>query len=186
MTPRFSVIVATSGRPTLARALQSLADQPLAPPDAVLLTAGDEVLVVGAGAAIHDVADTFGYRFLEAGPFGDWGQRERQAAMAHATGTHLVFLDDDDVFLPGAFAAMRRACAAHPGRPLMFKMITIGGSTIWTDPAVRCGNHGGPQFVTPNDPAKLGTGAFATKATLISASRPSRTIRPGRWSGTRL
>lgn len=156
MRPTFSVIVATTGRPTLPRALQSLADQPLVPGDPVLLTAGDEVIVVGAGAAIRGVAARFGYRFLEAGPFGDWGQQERQTAMRHARGTHLAFLDDDDVFCPGAFAAMRAAVGAHPRRPVMFKMVAPWGTTIWKDPVVRCGNHGGPQFVCPNDPARLG------------------------------
>jgi glycosyltransferase involved in cell wall biosynthesis len=148
MTPRFSVIVATIGRPSLTRALQSLADQPLA--------ADDQVLVVGHGDAISDAAVRRGYTFLPCPPGGNWGAVERRRGMLHATGTHLVFLDDDDIFLPGAFAAMRTGCAAHPGRPLMFRMIAPWGDVIWREPTVRCGNHGGPQFVTPNDPARLG------------------------------
>jgi hypothetical protein len=146
---RFSVIVATVGRVSLTRALQSLADQPLA--------AGDEVLVVGQEIpGIVDEAARFGCRFLACPPGANWGSLERRRGMTHATGTHLVFLDDDDVFLPGAFAAMREACAAHPGRPLMFRMIAPWGETLWREPVVREGNHGTPQFVTPNDPARLG------------------------------
>lgn len=150
MSVRFSVIVATQGRPSLARALQSLADQPLA--------ADDEVLVVGqAIPAIVDVAAAFGSRFVACPPGGDWGHTERQVAMPLAQGTHLVALDDDDVYQPGAFRAMRAACAAHPGRPLMFRMIAPWGATLWRDRQVREGNHGTPQFVPPNDPARLGT-----------------------------
>lgn len=148
MMPRFSVIVATSGRPTLSRALQSLADQPLQD--------GDEVIVTGAGADIQQTAEAFGYRYLGAGPFGCWGQRERHEAMAYATGTHLVFLDDDDIYAPGAFAAMRAVCADHPDCPVMFRMIAPWGETLWRRPIVYEGNLGGPQFVTPNDPARLG------------------------------
>jgi Glycosyl transferase family 2 len=147
--PRFSVIVATVGRPSLLRALQSLADQPLA--------AGDEVLVVGqAIPRIVDEAARCGFRVLACPPGGNWGSNERRLGIAAATGTHLVFLDDDDVFLPGAFAAMRAACEAHPGRPVMFRMIAPWGETIWREPVVREGNHGTPQFVAPNDPARLG------------------------------
>lgn len=145
MTPRFSIIVPTTGRDTLAAALQSLADQPLGP--------DDEVIVVGPGSS---VAAHFGYRFIACPSSGDWGSGERMIGIAAATGTHLVFLDDDDVYLPGAFASMRAVVAAHPGRPVMFKMINVDGRTLWRDKVVRFGNHGTPQFVTPNVPGQIG------------------------------
>lgn len=147
--PRFSVIVATIGRPTLIRALQSLADQPLA--------VDDEVLVVGAGETVRDAAARFRYTFLPCVPGKDWGAVERRLGIKNALGTHLVFLDDDDIFLPGAFATMRATCEAYPGRPVMFRMIAPWGETLWREPRVKVCNHGGPQFVTPNDPARLGT-----------------------------
>jgi hypothetical protein len=145
MTPRFSIIVPTTGRDTLARALQSLADQPLGP--------DDQVIVVGPGSS---VAAHFGYRWIDCPSGGNWGSHERMIGIAAATGTHLVFLDDDDVYLPGAFAAMRAAVAAHPNRPVMFKMINVDGRTLWRDKVVRFGNHGTPQFVTPNVRGQIG------------------------------
>lgn len=145
MSVRFSIIVATTGRPTLVRALQSLADQPLAD--------GDEVLVVGAGA---DAARRFGYRHVPCASGGDWGGTERRKGIALATGTHLAFLDDDDVYLPGAFARMRAAVIAAPSRPVMFRMINVDGSTLWRERRVAYGNHGTPQFVTPNVAGKVG------------------------------
>ena len=148
MTPRFSIIVPTTGRDTLARALQSLADQPLGP--------DDEVLVVGDGDAIAIAAAEHRYRFIHCPPGGNWGSDERRLGIACATGTHLVFLDDDDVYLPGAFAAMRAVVAQHPDRPHMFRMINVDGRTLWREKVVAFGNHGTPQFVTPNDPARLG------------------------------
>jgi spore maturation protein CgeB len=147
MTPRFSVIVPTTGRATLVRALQSVADQ---------LEPGDEVIVVGGDDAGAEAAIRFGFTFIPCGPGGNFGCTERTMGIARATGTHLVFLDDDDAFLPGAFAKMREACAAHPGRPVMFRMIAPGGRVLWHEPVVRLGNHGTPQFVTPNDRARLG------------------------------
>jgi hypothetical protein len=148
MAPRLSVIVATLGRETLRRALQSAADQPLLP--------GDEVLVVGAGEQVERISRDFGFRHLSCPAMGDFGYSERQYAMPFATGTHLLFLDDDDCFTPGAFDAIRSMIEANPGRPLMFRMVAPWGQTLWVDPVVRVANHGGPQFVVPNDPARLG------------------------------
>lgn len=144
-----SILVVTSGRDSLTRTLDSIAAQPLAPQD--------EVLVVGRGDAIRMAAERRGYRYVEDGPFGCWGQRERQAAMALARGTHLLFIDDDDVYTAGAFAAVRRAITAHPDRPILAKMIAPEGHTIWMTPAVVCGQVSGTQFIVPNDPARLGT-----------------------------
>jgi len=144
-----SILVVTSGRPTLTRTLDSIAAQPLAPQD--------EVLVVGCGPAIRAQAEAFGYRYVEDGPCGCWGQVERQRAMAHARGTHLLFLDDDDFYLAGALAAIRRAIAAAPDRPIMARMhAPFMHLTIWIDPIVAWGNVSGTQFVVPNDPARLG------------------------------
>ena len=149
MTPRLSIIVVTAGRKTLTRTLLSIQAQPLLPQD--------EVLVVGADPWIAEQADEFGFRYIEDGPFGCYGQRERTNAMAHAHGTHLLFMDDDDYYLPGAFEAVRAAIRQHPDVPVMFKMIAPEGYVLWTEPAVWCGNHAGTQFVVPNDPARLGT-----------------------------
>lgn len=149
---RFSIIVATAGRPTLARTLRSIAVQ---------RSADDEIVVTGARcSAITEPAAAVGARFIEDGPFGCYGQRERQAAMAHATGTHLSFMDDDDYYTDGAFDAMRSAVNADPETPQMFQMIEPSGLRIWMEPAVACGNVSGTQFVVPNDPAKLGTWGF--------------------------
>lgn len=146
MTPTFSIIVPTTGRPSLRTALQSLANQPLMP--------GDEVIVVGAG---EEQAQSFGYRHLAHAPAGDYGYSERAFGMAAATASHLAFLDDDDVYVPGAFAAMRAEIARNPDRPHLFKMIAPWGETLWRSAGViKPGDFGGAQFVTPNIPEKLG------------------------------
>lgn len=150
MTPTFSIVVPTVGRLSLVLALQSLVDQPLA--------SGDEILVVGADTPyIVQAAERVGARHLTHAPAGDFGYSERAFGMAAASASHLAFLDDDDVYLPGAFAAMRAQIAAAPDRPHLFKMIAPWGETLWRQSGVfRCGNFGGAQFVTPNIPAQLG------------------------------
>lgn len=143
-----SVCIVTSGRKTLTRTLRSAAVQ--------LQNDDDEVLVIGNGRWIQEQAESFGFRYIEMGPFGDWGQRERQAAMQYATRSHLLWNDDDDFYMTGAFDAIREEIEQHPNSPLMFKMIAPGGPLIWVDRSVRCGNVSGQQFVVPNKTNYLG------------------------------
>jgi spore maturation protein CgeB len=144
VTPRLSILVVTAGRPTLERTLRSIEAQPLEP--------GDEVLVVGNDSEIERLAKRFGYRYIQDGPFGCWGQRERQAAMFKARGTHLLFMDDDDFYLDSAFTAIRQAIVEHPTSPHMFRMYApVQLGTLWKTQVVACGNVSGTQFVVPND-----------------------------------
>jgi len=91
--PSFSVIVPTKGRPSLARTLASVTHQ---------LRPGDEIIVV----CTND---------------NDWGNRARQLAQDKATGDYLVYVDDDDIFIDGALAAMRIWAESNPGRIGIFQ-----------------------------------------------------------------
>lgn len=88
MSVRFSIIIATIGRPTLGNCLQSLKGQ---------LLPGDEVLI-----EFDEPAN------------GGWGYVARNRAIARATGTHLWAMDDDDVFEPGAVARVRELVVQQP------------------------------------------------------------------------
>jgi hypothetical protein len=134
-TPRLytvSYIVPTIGRPTLQRAL-----------DSIELWPGDEILV-----AQNDTPD------------GGWGAHERNVAVPQAKGGWLAFLDDDDIFLPGARAAhalgINSAIRRRSIAPIIFKMRYAGtGDVVWKTPELFYGNVGTPMMLVPNDPSHL-------------------------------
>lgn len=152
--PTLSVIIPTLGRMTLARTLASIRAQQR--------VEGDEVLVVQDGPASEStrriVAEAGVGRYIATGVEArDFGSTPRNRGMDEARGDLLLFMDDDDVYRPGAFEAIRSAAARHPGRPMMFRnWVKVLGRTRWADKTVRPVNVGTPMFVVPNVPARLG------------------------------
>src|SRR5918912_1657354 len=124
----FSIIVGTSGRPTIHRTLRSIVPQ---------LEPGDEVIVVRDDS-------------------GDAGDTPRNDAMPRARGTHLLFMDDDDAYTPGALARMRRFADENPGRIGIFKLEYVVGNRRWVEPELRFKNVSPQPFLVPNVPGKLG------------------------------
>lgn len=78
---------------------------------------------------------------------GDRGYTARTVGMARATGTHLAFLDDDDIYTPGAIDLMRRAAS---DRPVIFRMDDPFHGILWRTPELVYGNVGTPMFLVPN------------------------------------
>lgn len=145
---RLSIILATSGRPSLALAAESAVCQ---------MTDVDELILAGGGPLAEGLADELEVEWLDLPAGGDWGHTERNAAMPLAEGTHLLFVDDDDALLPGALAAVRAAIATVPDRPHVFRMIDPHGRILPERPGLVAEGHiGTPCLVAPNVPAKLG------------------------------
>ena len=117
-----SVIVPSSGRLTLQGTLASIARQ---------LMPGDELLV--------DVNDD-----------EDWGCRARNRLIAKATGEWLMFMDDDDEYVPDALQVVRDTLALNPGRPHLFCMETVEGRILWHDREIRDGNVSTQMIACPN------------------------------------
>lgn len=90
-------------------------------------------------------------------PGEHWGSEERIEGMARATCTHIAFLDDDDVYLPGHRAAMQAAIDEAPDRPHLFRMVYPSGRVLWDEPVFRPGNVGSPMILIPNEPSKFGS-----------------------------
>ena len=80
--------------------------------------------------------------------------------MPLATGTHLMFLDDDDQSAEGAVRAIRQEIVQHPDRPLIFqeesRVARHPWGVVWKDREIRSGNVGTQGIVVPNVPARLG------------------------------
>jgi len=128
--PRLSIFFWSKGRGSLDRTLSSITHQ---------LLPGDELIVE------HD--DT-----------GDWGATPRTRGMRQATGTYLLWMDDDDVYHPSGLARVRNAIVANPGRPLMFQMRRASHlqDVLWSGKDLVQGNVSTQMFVVPNDKSKLG------------------------------
>lgn len=119
-----SVLIASSGRPTLINAIESVVSQ---------LRPGDELIV--------DVNDD-----------APWGHEARNRMMPRAKGDFLLFTDDDDTVAAGALSVIRAAVERAPNSAHIFKMAYSDGRTIWTDPEVRLGNVSTQMIVCPNVP----------------------------------
>ncbi len=127
---RLSVIIPSTDRPTLARAVASA-------------EGADEILI--------DINDD-----------GDKGYSARHRLMAKATGTHLCFLDDDDIYTEDAIEAFREHACDRPVIAQMRYPAPPGqqgasGYVLWKDRIVRHGNVGSPMLLVPNVPDRLGT-----------------------------
>lgn len=155
--PSLSVVIPTAGRATLARCLASIRPQ---------LRNRDEVIVVGdvlhgALPASEATVRRCGSRFRYV-PFTDgrmtWGHAQCNAGLALAGGDYVLCQDDDDVYEPGAFDAIRRAATRAPGRPLLFRFRSYhGGQVFWHTPGVvKEGALGGHCLVSPNVPGRVG------------------------------
>lgn len=152
-----SVIIPTIARPALGRTLGSVLFQ---------LDEDDEVLVVsdGGSAKVEDLCSGLQWaesgacvRYLKTRHTGDSGATQRDAGIAAARGTHLMFVDDDDVFTPDALNAARKAIAERPQAAHIFQMrygsrAPEPGLVLWRTPEVVLCNVGTPMFVVPRDP----------------------------------
>ena len=148
---RLSIIMPTIGRFSLWRALNSLVPQ---------LEAGDEVLLVGDGPQpiAKRASEVYGtsVRYVEHEPTHCFGNAQRQAGLAMASGDYVLFLDDDDILIPSAFAVVRDAIRETADCPMLFQHIDRNGLVLWIDPVVRMGNVSTAQIVFPNRPEYLG------------------------------
>jgi len=145
---RFSILVPTCGRRSLARTLASIGDQALA--------SGDEVLLVTDGRQPH-VAALFARlglpgRCIEGPASRDYGAAQRNRGMDAAAGDYLLFMDDDDVFTLGAFVTIRAALNSAPRHPQLFRMRYADGRVLWKDACLTHWNVSTQMIVFPNRP----------------------------------
>jgi glycosyltransferase involved in cell wall biosynthesis len=111
-TPYFSIIITTHQRPTLlARALASVRANSFDDHEMIVVADtldADTLQVVAKGLQEQD---TFIKRTGKLGP-----ALSRNQGLVHARGRYVIFLDDDDAFLPDYLDKAHQATLAHPGR----------------------------------------------------------------------
>ena len=153
--PRLSVIVTTTGRATLPATLASIKSQRLIEGDEILLVHDGEA---GAATVVAwDKANLPGQMVvLAAGPHRDWGAAARTAGQSMARGTHLLWQDDDDSYLPGAFDVIRREIVTAPDEILLFRLVYPDGRVLWKEPDIVRKNVSTQMYVVPRT-ARLGT-----------------------------
>lgn len=144
-----SIIIPTLGRSTLKRTLDSIVSQ---------LSKSDEVIVVsdGPSEAAKKICQAFPdkIRYFEEGPTRKWGHAQRNLGMKNAGGTHLAFMDDDDVYFPNALASMRKGALENPDRPIIFKS-WICEVLFWKQKKIDVSNVSTQMFFIPNVPERL-------------------------------
>ena len=137
-----SIIIPTLGRGSLQAALDSCRD-------------ADEIVVVldtSRGGTLP--CELPPNAVFAQGDFGvRGGHAGRQHGISLATGTHLAFFDDDDVYTPGAIQIM---CEAACDVPVIFRMDHYSLGVLWRDPVIEFGNVSTQMYVVPNDPSRFG------------------------------
>jgi hypothetical protein len=144
-----SFIIATVGRASLERTIESIEPRP-----------GDEILIVADESLnlhLRPLVHRNYLRFLHCPPGHDWGHHERTFATPLAKGDFLSFMDDDDYYASGHRSAMDEAIAANPDGPTIFcmRLHHMGGYVLWRDKELRCGNVGTPMLLIPRDLDKI-------------------------------
>jgi glycosyltransferase involved in cell wall biosynthesis len=139
---RVSVVIPTVGRASLAAAIESC-------------TGADEIIVIQDRAASQPIRPPSNVLFLVC-EGGDHGYTARTKGMAAATGTHLAFLDDDDVYLPGAIDLFRGHATDVP---VIFRMDHYDHGILWRDKLLEFGNVSTQMMLVPNVQEKLGVWA---------------------------
>lgn len=158
--PLISVIVRSMDRPSLQHALDSVARQGLP---------GVEVLVVDARGQGHaPLPARQGLPALRLVSAGRPLPRARAAnvGLDAAAGRHVIFLDDDDVYLPGHLSRLQAALLAQPAAVAAYADVAYGrdDNGSW---------HTEHVFAAEFDPLRLRFENFLPlHAVLVDRSRP--------------
>lgn len=88
-------------------------------------------------------------------PTGKWGNPQRNQGMAEATGDYLAFIDDDDMYAPGARHIMEQAIKKNPGKPHLFRIKYPNGDILWKEKQIIPGNISTQMILVPNNKEML-------------------------------
>lgn len=165
-----AIIVPTIGRPSLSATLRSISLQCKEDDNVIVVSDGHRPL---ARDIYQEWAPHDWWQYLELPPDGNWGHGLRNQVMdALEPNTHVVTIDDDDVYEDGALELFRAACC---NIPVVFRMRfgrghPADGLTVWREPEVRYGDIGTPMILAPVGRSRFGLeyhGDFAYVSALV-------------------
>ncbi len=156
---RLSIVVPTVGRPTLQQTLRSIIDTGFR-------SNVDELLVVSDGPSpeaekiLSFYKDWIDGRITVVPVTKMVGQAQKNVGLDKASGSHVLVMDDDDTYSPGAIDCIRKVISEKPDRPHLFKMLACSPrhsyGHCWRSKDIVCGNVGTPMVVAPNVPGRVG------------------------------
>ncbi len=142
MTPTFTVLVGSAGRPSLKQTLESVHRQPRVPGDQVIIAFDALDMAVDTLEQNVTLVESFGEGFVacafNAG-YHWYGIEQINHALRTLpiTGSHVFTLGDDDVFTDDAYATLRPLCAADPTRPILYQFVAPWREILWDVPTMQ-------------------------------------------------
>lgn len=157
---KLSIIIPTVGRASLYETLSTIHENDLQPVDEVIVVADGPIPRAREIASMYQKNGlNLIYKELSERRAGVGGPA-RNLGISVATGTHILFMDDDDCYRAGAFLKIREEIAKNPSKILLFKMVAMAKRHIWTElwsvsNSIGLGNIGTPMFCIPRKPELL-------------------------------
>lgn len=151
---KFSFVVPTIGRYSLYATLLSIFRNGVRETDEVLVVAdGVSPEASSIVATFHKIGFS-NLSYHEIKKSGGVGAAPRNYAIKRASGSHLLFMDDDDVYTFGAISRVREKALSAPEKIHIFRMRgqskRIAYNVLWQEPRLQVGNIGTPMFMVPN------------------------------------
>lgn len=143
MTPTFTVLIGSAGRPSLKHTLESIKRQGLIEGDEVFVSFDSYEKDINwlMSRANNDVRP-FGLNFIpidyDAG-YHFYGVEQINHVFKRGynlSGTHILTLGDDDVLVDGAYRKLRQAVAAYPDQVVLFKFVAPWREILWERPVM--------------------------------------------------
>jgi hypothetical protein len=152
-----TICVPTIGRAGLADTLRSIARQDIQAGDQVLVCFDSFAPDVAHMQAVQRLVESYGFTFVpHDGGYHFFGNPQLNHAMTLATGDYFTALGDDDVYVDGAIARLRKAL--KPGRATLFQFYAPPDLVpnrpglrfrLWQDKALRVANLSGCCIAAP-------------------------------------
>lgn len=141
MTPTFTVLIGSAGRPSLRYTLDSIARQGREPGDQVIVSFDSFEQSDADLNTRRALVESYGFIAQEFNAGYHWYGIEQInhsiRTLAPTFGSHVFTLGDDDVFVDGAFDILRPLCAAEPKRPILYKFLAPWREILWDVPEMQ-------------------------------------------------